>query len=72
MASFYMSDGKIYLGYGHPDGYWDRPERKEIEAWAQFGRVLFVNDPQVVHMLRGLFPSFYQNATIALHNLAEN
>lgn len=59
-----FSEGKIYYGYGHKEAYWKKEGALEAEAWAQFGRVMYDNDPQVKEMFAELFPNLLRNAII--------
>lgn len=61
-----LSGRSIQLGYGHGIQYWLKPGRVEKEAWAQFGRVYYNNDPEVMKMFSALFPSFESNAIFEL------
>lgn len=46
------SDGKIDLGYGHRrQGYWSQNKRLEKETFAQFGRMLWEQDEDVLKVL---------------------
>jgi len=57
-----MSKGEIWLGYGHDaTGYWDKPLRIEKETWAQYGRMFFEQDKDVLRMLEELFPETTQS-----------
>lgn len=64
-----LTDGEVNLGYIHPDGYWKHPGALEAEAWAQFGRVMFENQSDVLKMFQSLFPNFYRGAIMALKEL---
>ena len=60
-----FSDGEAYYGYGHKIKYWKRQGALEAEAWAQFGRILFENDPQVQEMFGDIFPNLLRDAIMA-------
>ncbi|WP_162001055.1 minor capsid protein [Akkermansia muciniphila] len=65
-----LTENQLKLGYGHSVKYWrGAKNRLEMEAWAQFGRVLYENDPNVKKMFLGLFPGFEKGAMIALKEL---
>ncbi|MDE6588939.1 MAG: hypothetical protein K2K53_01055 [Oscillospiraceae bacterium] len=64
-----LSGGKVYYGYGHSEKYWSSQGALEAEAWAQFGRIQFENDEDVLEMLRKIFPNFSECATIALKGM---
>lgn len=64
-----MSKGEIRLGFGHKKRYWEYSGALEAEAWAQFGRVQFSNQPDVLKMFQELFPTLSDCATIALKGL---
>ena len=61
-----LSGGKVYYGYGHKTQYWKREGALEAEAWAQFGRIMFENNPQVLNMFENIFPNLLKSATIAM------
>lgn len=61
-----LSSGKIRYGYGHEPGYWKQKGALSSEAWAQFGRILYENDREVMKMLYGIFPNFKESAILAL------
>lgn len=54
-----LSGGDIWLGFGHGRGYWRKKGRLEAETWAQFGRILFMNDKEVVKFMQLNFPNVY-------------
>lgn len=64
-----FSNGTVYYGYGHKEGYWKQQGALESEAWAQFGRIQFQNDPNVIKMLQEIFPNFFERAMIKLKEL---
>ena len=41
----------------------------EAEAWAQFGRIYFDNDPAVKKMFAELFPALNRHAMMSLKGL---
>jgi len=51
-----MSGGKIYLGYYHPDEYWEKPGALQRETWAQYGRMYYSGNPKVLMVLKDIFP----------------
>ncbi len=53
-----LSGGAIHCGYEHPPEYWAPKGALEAEAWAQFGRILYNNDTEVIKMLSEVFPNF--------------
>lgn len=57
-----LSMGAINLGYGHDGLYWNDSGTAEMEAWAQFGRIYYVNNPNVRKMFSTLFPNFEKDA----------
>ena len=61
-----LSGDSINLGYHHKAEYWSRAGTVEREAWAQFGRVYYDNDPDVVRMMKSIFTNFDNSAIIAL------
>ena len=65
-----LTKGKLKLGYHHDAAYWSRSKYSiPREAWAQFGRMLYENDPEALSVLHDLFPRFTECATIALKEL---
>lgn len=65
-----LTDDKLNLGYHHNADYWKRSKYSlSREAWAQFGRMLYENNPEVLRLLQTLFPRFYECATMALKEL---
>ena len=61
-----FSDGEVYYGYGHKAEYWKRQGVLEAEAWAQFGRILFDNDPKVLKMFAKIFPDLWGSAIMII------
>ena len=52
-----MSKGKVNLGYGHyKKGYWDKPFRLQKETFAQYGRIYYDNNEDVIKMFQSVFP----------------
>ena len=48
----------IDLGYGHRQkGYWERNKALEKETWAQYGRMLYENNSEVLKVLKDIFPN---------------
>ena len=64
-----LSGGTINFGYYHKSDYWKRTGNLEAEAWAQFGRMQYENNPEVLKMLSELFPNFARDAMMALKGL---
>lgn len=52
-----LSEGDINLGFGHRKEYWT-DIKKQREAVAQFGRIYYDNNEDVVKMFKDLFPTF--------------
>ena len=68
-----MSKGEISLGYGHSKKYWNQYEAIRLqEIWAQYGRIYYENNPEVVEMIETIFPSGSQRVKLKLRRLAEN
>ena len=61
-----MSGGKEWYGFGHSKKYWKTPGNLEAEAWAQFGRIYFKNDSDVVKMFSTLFLNLDKYAKLLL------
>lgn len=57
-----LSEGEIWLGFGHSKKYWKVPEKLEAESWAQIGRILFSGNHEVIEMLKGILPGLYSEA----------
>lgn len=48
----------IDLGFGHRmPGYWEKDLALEKEIFAQYGRIIYSNDPKVIEMFEKLFPN---------------
>lgn len=48
----------IDLGFGHRmPGYWEKDLALEKETFAQYGRIIYSNDPKVIEMFEKLFPN---------------
>lgn len=54
-----MSGGEIKLGYIHSAGYWKNDGALEAETWAQFGRILYSQNDDVIGMLKFVCPEVY-------------
>lgn len=53
-----MTNGKVDLGYGHRQkGYWERDRILDKETWAQYGRIFYENNNEVLKMLEEIFPN---------------
>lgn len=51
-----VSKGEIYLGYGHhKEGYWEQEKKLQKETFAQFGRMLYEQDENVLTMASEIF-----------------
>lgn len=50
-----MTKGKTNLGYGHRISYWEKPYNLQKETFAQYGRMYFEEDDDVLKMLKELF-----------------
>ena len=65
-----LTGDELNLGYHHEAAYWKRSKYSlPREAWAQFGRMLYENDPAALSVLHDLFPRFAERATITLKEL---
>lgn len=65
-----LTENKIYLGYGHKTSYWNKSTNKlPKEAWAQYGRVLYENNSDVLKMFEHVFTNFNDYAKMALKEL---
>ena len=68
-----MSGGKIQLGYGHNNGYWQKQVfMLEKEAWAQFGRILYQDDKKVIDMLQFICNETYQKMLQKFKEVSKN
>lgn len=54
-----LSAGNIWLGFSHNKMYWKKKDRLEAEAWAQFGRILFMQNGEVLNFMQRNFPNTY-------------
>lgn len=64
-----LSNNGIKLGYRHNNDYWAKKDALKKEAWAQFGRIMYSNNPDVLKMFENLFTSFNESAIIALKDV---
>ena len=68
-----LSNGEVNLGYGHSKKYWNKYDGIQMqEIWAQYGRIYYDNNPEVVKMAETLFPSGTQRVNMKLRRLVEN
>lgn len=68
-----LSSGEVNLGYGHSKKYWNQYDGIQMrEIWAQYGRIYYDNNPEVVKMAETLFPLGTQRVNMKLRRLAEN
>ncbi len=51
-----MTYGEINLGYHHDSKYWEKPFRIQKEVFAQYGRIIFKENPEVMKMMNEMFP----------------
>ena len=51
-----MTKGKVKLGYKHDEDYWSKPQKLQKETFAQYGRFLYDNNPEVIQMINEIFP----------------
>lgn len=63
-----LSNGNVNLGYGHRKEYWT-DTKKQKEAIAQFGRIYYDNNEDVVEMLKDLFPAFDKKMMLIVRGL---
>ena len=61
-----LSKGQEHYGYGHPKKYWQTPGAVEKESVAQFGRIHFDNNKDVIKMFTDLFPTLEKNVILGL------
>ena len=61
-----MSDNDIMLGFHHSAEYWNKDGKKEAEAWAQFGRITYDNNSEVIEMFETIFTNFSKYAIMLL------
>ena len=67
-----MSKGKIDLGYGHrTEGYWDKSFRVEKETWAQYGRMIYMQNKDVWIIANDIFPNVTKQINIILKNFEQ-
>ena len=64
-----LSNNVIKLGYRHNNDYWAKKDALKKEAWAQFGRIMYSNNPDVQKMFENIFTSFNESAIIALKDV---
>lgn len=61
-----MSGGTEWYGFGHSAEYWSNAGALEAEAWAQFGRIYFKNDSDVVKVFSTIFPNLDKYAKLLI------
>ena len=67
-----MSQGRIVLGYGHfKKGYWEQSLKIEKETWAQYGRMLYEEDGEVLSVLEDIFPETTQTINHILKGMTK-
>ncbi len=67
-----MSKRKINLGYIHPNpDYWNKPFAVEKETWAQYGRMIYMQNKEVWIVANNIFPSITKQINIILEELSE-
>ena len=67
-----MSKGKIDLGYGHrTEGYWYKPFRLEKETWAQYGRMIYMQNKDVWIIANDIFPNVTKQINVILKNFEQ-
>ena len=65
-----LSKDSLNFGYHHEASYWEKDKYAlSREAWAQFGRIGYDNDPKVVGAFKTLFPRFWERAIMTLKEL---
>ena len=54
----YLALQNMAIGYGHrQEGYWQRDNALEKEAWAQCGRIVYARNSEVLELINELFPN---------------
>lgn len=51
-----MTGGQVNLGYHHAVDYWERPGSLQRETWAQYGRMYYSENKEVLAVLKDIFP----------------
>lgn len=51
-----MTAGEVKFGYGHKKSYWRKKNALQKETFAQYGRMYFEGNPQVMELIEDLFP----------------
>lgn len=64
-----LSGETVQYGFGHDEEYWAKEGNLEAEAWAQYGRVFYENNREVIAMFEEVFPSFAKKARESLGGL---
>lgn len=54
-----MSQGTVFLGYGHDKEYWEKKGNIEAEVFAQFGRIMYSSSSDTIEMMKNLFPECF-------------
>ena len=65
------SKGKIRLGYGHSKKYWEGTRNIEKETVAQFGRMYYENNNNVINVLENFLPFTKQYIDIQLRKVVK-
>lgn len=66
-----LTNNEINFGYGHTPEYWARKRSLDRESWAQFGRLLYQNEDEVIEIIKTVFPSYFKSANIKLEELVQ-
>ena len=64
-----MTNGSIYLGYGHTKEYWSKRLSLEKETFAQYGRMLYMENEEVWKVAADMFPDITNQINAILRGL---
>ena len=64
-----MTNGSILLGYGHTKEYWSKRLSLERETFAQYGRMLYMENEEVWKVATGMFPDITNQINAILRGL---
>ncbi|MDE6005712.1 MAG: phage head morphogenesis protein, partial [Oscillospiraceae bacterium] len=63
-----MTLQKVNLGYGHyEDGYWEKPLKLEKETFAQYGRIYYKNNPNVMKLVSEMLPKTSERMAVIIN-----
>jgi len=64
-----ITKGEETFGYGHRPSYWSKSGTLEKETWAQFGRIFYDDNEEVINMAKELFGNTFSEVESILKEL---